>query len=130
MSGRTKYEGRVEVCQNNTFGTVCNDLSWGTEEAQVVCGQLGYGITGEPYLEYFRVATQCCSVNTKGAIATEGTAFGAGVDPMFLAGLQCFGIETNLLQCTFHKSPLADYLCRAHENDAGVICPCKVIVNH
>ncbi|KAL5460336.1 hypothetical protein EMCRGX_G033781 [Ephydatia muelleri] len=103
VSGITKYEGRVEVCRNNTFGTVCNDLSWGIEEAQVVCGQLGYNISG--------------------AIATEGTVFGAGVDPMFLDGLQCFGTETDLLQCAFQRSPLRDYFCSTHTNDAGVICP-------
>ena len=129
VSGITKYEGRVEVCRNNTFGTVCNDLSWGIEEAQVVCGQLGYNISGEHYLECFRVTTQCPSVNTKGAIATEGTVFGAGVDPMFLDGLQCFGTETDLLQCAFQRSPLRDYFCSTHTNDAGVICPCKVLVN-
>lgn len=34
-------EGIVEVCYEETWGLI-SDENWGTQEAQVVCGQLGY----------------------------------------------------------------------------------------
>ena len=41
MNGTSSSEGRVEICYNNTFGTICDD-QWGRLDAQVVCQQLGF----------------------------------------------------------------------------------------
>jgi len=40
VGGRNSNEGRVEVCSNGLWGTVC-DSDWDTKEADVVCKQQG-----------------------------------------------------------------------------------------
>lgn len=39
--GVYSFEGRLEVCLNGLWGTIC-DANWSEIESNVVCNQLGY----------------------------------------------------------------------------------------
>ncbi len=64
LQGGTTTQGRVEICNVNIWGTVCDDF-WGAPDAQVVCRQLGLSTTGN---------TLDISLNVK-AVQCHGTEF-------------------------------------------------------
>ena len=88
----------MEICNNNAWGTVCDD-SWGTPEATVACRQLGFSATGAQALTAFDVR--------------EGTGF------IWLDEVNCAGSEIKLIDCP--ANPLGSHNCR-HSKDAGVNC--------
>ena len=50
--GNVDNEGRVEICLSNEWGRICDD-NWSTNDADVVCGALGFSSTGKFILPVF-----------------------------------------------------------------------------
>ena len=95
--GNKKYQGRVEVFFNGTWGTVCDD-EWDLQDVSVVCRQLGYGTA---------------------LTAVKSAAFGRGQGTIWMGTVRCTGDESSLRQCAHNR--LGTGNC-SHSDDAGAIC--------
>ena len=88
----------MEVNYNGEWGTVCDD-GWSSNDAYVVCRQLGFGSSGTPYSSAY---------------------FGQGSGPILLDNVACTGSELTLASCG-HLGIGTIRSC-SHYEDAGVRC--------
>ena len=100
-------EGRVEMCYNNAFGTVCDD-KWDIVDAGVVCRKLNFTF--------------------ENAVPLRRGFFGAGSNSssILLDNVVCDGTEASLLDC--RHNDIGEHNC-VHSEDAGVRCEGTIIIS-
>ncbi|XP_071486159.1 scavenger receptor cysteine-rich domain-containing group B protein-like [Diadema antillarum] len=96
VGGENAWEGILQVFHDQRWGTVCSD-NWSTDNAFVVCRQLGYA-----------------------GIITPNRSFGPGYGPIHLGGVVCTGDEYTLTACSHSEWGASG--CTSHEQDVGVEC--------
>ena len=135
VGGNIPNEGRVEICMNNVWGTVCDD-SWGSTDATVVCRQLGYSTTGQHQilnrkalclpesslhlglLNVYVTPSNYIYISTD-AVPFSSAHFGYGTGTLYLDNVGCTGSEANLIDCSRSSTVSCTY---GHAEDAGVRC--------
>ncbi|XP_033755028.1 scavenger receptor cysteine-rich domain superfamily protein-like isoform X2 [Pecten maximus] len=95
LDGATPNRGRVQICHNSIWGTVC-DHSWDTNDALVVCRQLGYS-GGQPFM---------------GAVSSG---------QIWLHLVSCTGTESFLASCS-HDGWTDPHCVNVNSDGAGAIC--------
>ena len=98
IGGRSVLEGRVELCLDGEWGTICDNF-WSNFDAITVCRELALGHTD--------------------ARAIQGAMFGQGTGPIHLDRFFCTGEEHALIDCD-HFNPMGSEC--THAQDASVIC--------
>lgn len=100
INGSNMREGRIEICVNETWGTVC-DTTWTATDAGIACRQLGYQ-----------------SIN---ATPIYNARFGPGSGRILLDNILCNGNEERLVDCPNSGLGMVTG-CSGHGDDAGLMC--------
>ncbi|CAH1261721.1 DMBT1 [Branchiostoma lanceolatum] len=101
-NGKKRRYGRVEVNNGTSWSTVCHN-KFGTEEADVVCRELGF-----PGSESYH----------------PGAHWGQGTGEIGLDNVVCSGQELSLVDCACHHSPCQNNATCTDDNIQGYICTC------
>ncbi|XP_019859783.1 PREDICTED: deleted in malignant brain tumors 1 protein-like [Amphimedon queenslandica] len=104
FGGSTEYEGTVEICRNNAWGTISSNW-YSNNIAQTVCNTLGF--------------------KTPGVSSVRNAYYGEGSGPILMGGyISCWSGTTSLLNC--YNNPSDIIHSNSHHYDIGVRCepPC------
>ena len=97
VGGGSPREGRLEVYQNGTWGTVCDD-GFTDAAAGVVCYSMGFGYTGQEM-----------NIDT----------YGTGTGQIWLDDIECDGTERQIGECSHRGWGVHDC---THSEDVAISC--------
>ena len=106
VGGKGKNEGRIEVLNNNVWGSVCSN-GFDTKDGNVICKYLGHPGLEEIY------------TGDMGMIKTDGA--------IWMNNLQCKGNEESPFDCV--QSRLGEHDC-SHNQDVAIKCSSKHNITH
>ena len=117
----TTRAGRLEVCINNAWGTVCDDR-FDSIDATVACTQLkGFNSSGQYTLSNNRAYGLSLILNVDAEFLPRGS-HEQGSGSIFLSNLLCNGDESSLLNCvTTRNQPPGTFSCQ-HSQDVAIEC--------
>ena len=113
--GNVINEGRIEICINNVWGTICDDY-WSDTDANVACRKLGFSGQSKTHNS---LVTNDKAVLCLDAVAFSNAHFGPGIGDILLNNIQCLGSEASLLDCTRDATAVCS---TGHYEDAGLRC--------
>ena len=116
MDGVIQQEGRIEVCTNGVWGSVC-DQAWDKTDAHVLCQELGYAELGNKLCKHGLSIIQLFSPTE--SVAYHNSYFGAGYGPILYSNVSCGGWETSFAMCS--KNEFLSFSC-PREHTAGLLC--------
>ena len=116
VDGHSIREGRLQICMNRRWGTVC-DNQFDTPDAIVVCRQLGFSTPSKKVGAYNMVTIFMVPLLHVLGAKFRRFGFGQSSVPIWLNELQCNGFEENLSNCTSRGRRNC-----GHFQDVGVMC--------
>ena len=95
--GSTEYDGILQICNDEVWGTVCYNSHWNNVDTNVVCNELGYTVYSNNDDVYVFSITIIIGNYHTGVITNEKY-------PIIYSGFNCKGNEAKLSSCTYTLS--------------------------
>ena len=107
MDGQTPIDGRVEVCLDGAWGSVCDDR-WDFTDAAVVCRQLGYNGCELKQIHIIIIIITVislytlCFFSSAANLASYPLLEHGSVGTIYWINFNCYGNESKLSECKHH----------------------------
>ena len=116
VGGTFVAEGRLEVCTNGIWGSVCG-TGFNTIDAYVVCKELGLGLSGN--FKYHDIVLFKDTPIISEPVFNTSSFFGDGDTPISFSEVNCRGFESSIVECSSKK--YGEFTC-SRDNLVGIIC--------